>query len=67
MDFIDSNNQSIQTFEDSDYNRFRFKNIFGERGRKAGQLFRPTGICHLPNSENCLVADYENRVRKLNF
>ncbi len=33
---------------------------FGTRGRSAGQLQRPTGVCSLPNG-NYAVADYENR------
>ena len=53
----DSNNQCVQVFcGDGDW-RLRF----GERGRLAGQLQRPTGVTVMPDSGQYLVADYENR------
>ncbi|XP_032779097.1 tripartite motif-containing protein 2 [Daphnia magna] len=61
----DSNNQCVQIFKAKrTQNEIQFSS-FGSlpivRGRLLGQLQRPTGIAFLPEGDQFIVADYENR------
>ncbi|KAI9565200.1 hypothetical protein GHT06_008981 [Daphnia sinensis] len=61
----DSNNQCVQIFKAKrTQNEIQFSSHGSlpiARGRLLGQLQRPTGIAFLPEGDQFIVADYENR------
>ncbi|XP_046644057.1 tripartite motif-containing protein 2-like [Daphnia pulicaria] len=61
----DSNNQCVQVFNvkknDNDLQFGCLGRLAIDRGRLLGQIQRPTGIASMPEKDQFIVADYENR------